>query len=187
MAEVIVRPARGDDIEFMAAMLVEAACWRPGVARPAARELLARPEIGRYITGWPRVGDRSVIAETTITEDDPARSTNAPEGAGVHSPRRIGAAWYRRFGESDPGFGFVACDVPEVTIGVVAGWRGRGVGRALLLALVDAAGADGLRALSLSVEHDNPARRLYTSIGFHPVARGDGTVTMVIDLPARRA
>ncbi|MGW7072581.1 hypothetical protein ACWGII_29645 [Streptomyces sp. NPDC054855] len=44
----------------------------------------------------------------------------------------------RFFTEDEPAYGFVHADIPELAIGVVADWRGRGVGRALLRALADA-------------------------------------------------
>lgn len=45
--------------------------------------------------------------------------------------------------------------------------RGRGVGRAMLEAVLAAAKASGACAVSLEVRHDNaPARHLYASLGF---------------------
>ncbi len=68
-------------------------------------------------------------------------------------------------------------------MGVVPAWRGRGVGGALLDALVDAARDAGSVALSLSVEPDNPARRLYERLGFHRVGEvGGGSLTMLLRL-----
>jgi ribosomal protein S18 acetylase RimI-like enzyme len=66
----------------------------------------------------------------------------------------------------DPGFGFVALDVPELTIGVVAEARGRGIGRRLLERLIADARERGVARLSLSVELDNPAMALYEHLGF---------------------
>ena len=63
--------------------------------------------------------------------------------------------------------------VPEISIGVEAAWRGQGVGRALLVALVARARAEGHAALSLSVDARNaPALALYRSMGF--VDTGEG-------------
>lgn len=51
-------------------------------------------------------------------------------------------------------------------------WRGQGVGRALLLALVDGARARGYRTLRLGTLHDmTTAQALYRSVGFVPIER----------------
>jgi ribosomal protein S18 acetylase RimI-like enzyme len=68
--------------------------------------------------------------------------------------------------DDDHGYGFVATDVPELSIGVTADERGRGVGTALLEELLAQARATGHPAVSLSVETDNPAVRLYERLGF---------------------
>ena len=76
----------------------------------------------------------------------------------------------------DPGYGFVDEGTPEVSLGVRAEARGRGVGTSLLTALVREAGRRGLAALSLSIEPDNPAVRLYERLGFQ-----------IVDQPAARS
>jgi GNAT superfamily N-acetyltransferase len=99
---------------------------------------------------------------------------------------RIGTAWLRFLPEDGPGYGFVAPDVPELTIGVVADWRGRGVGRALLRAIAVEARLAGIRQISLSVERKNFAQKLYLSEGYQIVDSSDkGSDTMVKDLCSR--
>ena len=95
----------------------------------------------------------------------------------------IGAAWLRLMPAHDPGYGFVAPDVPELSIGVVASWRGRGVGRALLRAAAAQARAVGAALISLSVERANQAKVLYEDEGFRVVSSGPAADTMVLDLP----
>ena len=64
------------------------------------------------------------------------------------------------------GHGFVAKDIPELSIAVIASRRHEGIGRRLLVDLIDASVAQGHAALSLSVNDGNPARGLYESVGF---------------------
>jgi ribosomal protein S18 acetylase RimI-like enzyme len=119
----------------------------PPAEPPTVDRVQADPGIAPYLAGWGRTGDAGVVAEIEGTP--------------------VGAAWYRLHEAEHPGYGFVSTDIPEISIGVEAAWRGRGVGRALLEALVDAARAQGHEALSLSVDHRNaPALALYRSIGF---------------------
>lgn len=67
-------------------------------------------------------------------------------------------------------------------MGVFRPWRARGFGRRLLAALILVAHEAGIPALSLSVESDNNAYRLYEDFGFNPVTRASGSITMKLHL-----
>lgn len=142
-------------------MLVAAAFWRPDVPARTSDVVSNDPELAHYVSHWPRPGDLGVVAEA----DQP-----------------VGAAWLRFFTADDPGYGFIDASIPEVSMGVLDPWRGRGVGRRLLVALILAARKTGLPALSLSVETDNYAHELYESCGFQSVTRAGGSVTMRLTL-----
>ncbi len=162
-----LRPATAGDAGFLAQMLVHAVNWDP--ARPPMTHdaVMAEPTLAHYVTGWPRPGDIGVVAER--------------DGAPV------GAAWLRRFDADDPGYGFVADGVPELSIGVDPPHRGRGVGTALCRALLDEAAATGIARVSLSVEHANAARRLYERLGFRTHETRTTDVVMVRDVAAATA
>jgi GNAT superfamily N-acetyltransferase len=145
--------------------LYEAAYWR-GDDGLAVADALATPHLRVYIEGWGRPGDVAVGARDSL---------------GIVG----GAAWFRLFTQADHGYGFVRDGVPEVGIGVQPGWRRRGVGRSLLLRLHTEARALGITQLSLSVEPDNPALRLYESLGYVCSSDAGGAATMVLDLDAR--
>ena len=119
-------------------MLGEAAVWRPDKPTPTGDQVLADPRYAMYLVGWPRDGDFGLVAE----QDGP-----------------VGAAWYRTYTETIHGYGFVAEDVPELSIAVITTRRHEGIGRRLLIGLIDASAARGHPALSLSVNANNPARR----------------------------
>jgi GNAT superfamily N-acetyltransferase len=158
-----VRTVAPEDEPFLWDMGWEATAVDDGM-RALGRDLaLSRPQVGKYLAGWGRPGDAGVVAV---------------DAAG----NRLGAAWYRRFPADDPGYGFVAADIPELSIGVVAAARGQGVGAARLDALLVLARGKGWRALSLSVDRQNPARRLYESKGFHDAGvslPADSSVTLI--------
>jgi ribosomal protein S18 acetylase RimI-like enzyme len=59
-------------------------------------------------------------------------------------------------------------DLRIVDIALLPGFRGRGVGTRLLQPLFDEATAHG-QLVSIHVEQDNPALRLYLRLGFRPV------------------
>jgi ribosomal protein S18 acetylase RimI-like enzyme len=162
----VLRPANAADAPFLTEMLVVAAFWRPDGPVGGPAEVLGRPELAHYVSGWPKPGDSGVIAEA-----------GGP----------VGAAWLRQFSPTDRGFGFVDADTPELSIAVADGWRGRGVGAALLGELVAMAQAGGRTGISLSVERENYAWRLYERFGFEVVDEVGGSFTMLLRLPVRRA
>ncbi len=131
-----------------------AADWNPEAAK-GAEFWHADPTFQKYLAGFPRDTDLGFIAER--------------EG------QDAGAVWSRYFTAADPGYGFVAEDIPELSIGVVAGRRGEGIGRALLNAMLAASPV----SLSLSVEDGNPAQELYRKSGFVPVGRVGNATTML--------
>jgi GNAT superfamily N-acetyltransferase len=154
-----VRDAEAVDRRVLEEMLYEAVHWDPQVPRPAWGATMRRPDVARYIEGFPRGGDAGVVAV-------------------AKSGYCIGAAWYRLFSSAEPSYGFVDEATPELAIGVVRPYRGRGVGSALLEALLRRAAAEGHASLSLSVAEDNPALGLYRRFGFVEVGRQGGAVTM---------
>ncbi len=154
---MVVRRGGVQDLRFLRDMLHHAYYWRergPGVG-PGP--------VALYVKAWGRAGDTAVIA---LSDGFP-----------------VGAAWYRLFRASQPGFGFVDEQTPELAIAVVPNARGKGAGGALLDALLAQARADGHAALSLSVDkHNDGAILLYEKHGFVRIAEDDTSVTMVARL-----
>jgi GNAT superfamily N-acetyltransferase len=160
-----IRPAEAGDADFLGDMLMEAVNWS-SEWKPRSREkAFATPAVSHYIAGWPRDTDLGVIAEV----------------GGQHA----GAAWLRFLPATDPGYGFVAEDIPELTLGVAAAFRRQGLGRALMRAAAGAARAAGITGISLSVERKNFAQRLYLSEGYKIVDSSDAqSDTMLKELSA---
>jgi len=157
-----IRPAIAEDAAFMTMMLVAAMNWSDAHQLSSA-DLLADPQVWNYIADWPRADDHGLIAA---------------DQAGAS----LGACWLRYRPSSSRGFGFLAPDVPELTIGVRAEARRAGVGRALLRDTAKQAQARGTARLSLSVEQGNPAAHLYRSEGWRVVMSDVEADTMVLDL-----
>lgn len=156
----MIRRGGPADVPFLRDMLRHAYYWRWGA--PEADDVPA----SRYVEGWGRPGDAAVIV---LDEGFP-----------------VGAAWYRIFRRNAPGYGFVDESTPELSIAVVPSRRGRGFGDQLLAALMRRAQLEGYEALSLSVEPDNPALKLYERFGFEKVGEGGNAWTMRADLRSRR-
>lgn len=147
------RAMRREDQAFVWDALYHALFVPPG-AQALPRDVLKQPDIQRYAEGWmTRPGDLGVLVESN------------------HVP--IGAAWLRRWTTDDHGYGFVDESVPELSMAVLPGHRGRGLGTQLLERLLEAA-TDSTDAVSLSVSTNNPALRLYQRFDFTPVGAPEG-------------
>jgi GNAT superfamily N-acetyltransferase len=165
-AAFTIRSAGPDDVPFLWDMGWEAVAVDPGMRAMGREAAFALPSVCTYLDGWGRPGDAGVVAID-------------------HEETRLGAAWLRLFPADDPADGFVAAGVPELAIGVAAEARGRGIGRALLDAMLATARGQGYRAVSLSVDRQNPARRLYERAGFRDAGvsdPADSSITMIATL-----
>jgi ribosomal protein S18 acetylase RimI-like enzyme len=154
------RAATADDAAFLDEMLLEAFNWAPDRAAMTLGQIRSDPALAKYAAPWPAAGELGVVAESLA--GDPA-----------------GAAWLRYFPATNPGYGFVAEDVPELTLAVAPDWRGMGLGRLLLDEVATAARTAGIERISLSVERANHAAKLYASAGYEVVGGDADADTMV--------
>lgn len=164
-AEIVVRHGEVSDLPLLWNMLFEAAAVNAEIRSMGKETAISLPQIRKYAEGWGRDGDVAVVAA-------------------VRTGKPLGAAWFRLFAEDDSGYGFVAEDIPEMTIGVIEDARGRGIGSMLMEAILKSAKEEGHRALSLSVESESDAVRLYERYGFKEKgkSRQRGTSkTMLLD------
>ena len=147
----MIRRGSHADVPFMRSMLPHAYGWR-------VNALDAEIPLTRYIDNWGRPGDLALVATET--------------------GHRVGAAWFRVFRTTEPGYGFVDEATPELTISVVPSRRKHGVGQELLDALLAKAREEGHSAVSLSVEHDSPAVKFYERNGFASAGEAAGGLIM---------
>lgn len=150
---VVVRRGGAQDLRFLRDMLHHAYYWkeRQPDAGPGPVQL--------YVKAWGRVGDTAMIA---LLDGFP-----------------VGAAWFRLFKASAPGYGFVDEQTPELAVAVVPNARGKGVGSALLTSLLEQGRAGGYSTLSLSVDrHNEGAIALYEQYGFGQVGASSESLTL---------
>jgi ribosomal protein S18 acetylase RimI-like enzyme len=144
---VEIHPLTLSDQSLLWEMLYHA-IYVPEGTKPPTRAILAEPDIAHYAENWGQEGDMGFKA--------------------LKDGVVVGAAWLRLI----LGYGFVAEDIPELTIAVLSDHRGRGIGTSLLTKLIDEA-AQSFQGISLSVVGDNPAVALYRRLGFE-IVRPDG-------------
>ena len=147
----MLRKGSHADVPFMRSMLPHAYGWR-------VNALDADIPLTRYVDNWGREGDVALIAHET--------------------GNRVGAAWFRLFRASEPGYGFVDEQTPELSIAVVPSRRKHGLGQELLDGLLEQARAAGHSQVSLSVEQDSPAVAFYERNGFTAGGESQGGLVM---------
>ena len=158
---VEIRDLRTDETPFLRDMLYAAIDWNPARELPPRDQLLAFAQLTMFHEGWGRAGDTGLVA--------------------VEDGRLLGLAWYRFFTEEVHGEGYVDEQTPEVAVAVVDGQRGRGIGTTLMEAIHARAREEGVDRISLSVDADNPAKRLYVRLGYLDV-EGDEHGKMILAL-----
>ena len=156
--EYAIRRLRADEHPLLEDFLYLAIFVRPGET-PPGREVIYRPELWLYVDGFgSRRGDIAMAAES--------------EG------RVVGAAWARIMDD----YGHIDDETPSLAISLREDSRGKGVGRRLMTALLAELRREGFARTSLSVQKDNYALKLYSSLGFHAVAEHDEDLIMVCKL-----
>ncbi len=153
MAEqLIIREISKHEIEYLKRALYNALYVHPG-EKEFDRDIVNSSTWSKWYSNWGRGGDHAQVVEV--------------DGAVV------GAAWCRQFSQADGSFGFVSTTIPELTISIEKEYRGRGLGKRLLLNLIARLTALGYPGLSLNLDGRNkPAAALYQALGFNVVRDG---------------
>jgi ribosomal protein S18 acetylase RimI-like enzyme len=157
-------------IEPLAAALADAAAFRGCALRPARREdeeflfALHRSAMRNYVEatwGWDELWQRAHFAKTYAPAQHAVivRTEPSPADIGrISLTRHWRKIWLR-------------------DIELVAAERNRGLGTAIIRALLGLARADG-RVVELLVLKCNPAQQLYARLGFRVVADDGARLTM---------
>ena len=162
MFRYLIRSLLQSDEPMLREMLYHALYVPPG--QPSfPPEVVDEPEIIRYVERWGRAGDRGLAALDAV------------------SVQPVGAVWSRLFSAEEKGYGYLASDIPELSIAVLPEYRNQGIGTSLLKQLISEA-QNEFSALSLSVSADNPAVRLYLRLGFVIAAAQRTSLTMKLRL-----
>lgn len=151
IASFIIRALTPVDESILWKMLYHA-IYVPSGQSPPDRGIIHQPELARYACGWGCQHDSGFIAL--------AQSTGIP----------LGVAWLRLLTGENRGYGYIDDNTPELSIAVLPGYRGQGIGTALLSEIIQSA-RYRYPAVSLSVNSANPACRLYQRLGFQIIKR----------------
>lgn len=147
----VLRPLSEADGELLRTATLTNLNWA-GEQRFTYQDIDGAPEIRHYYCLRPDRGDFGFVAE--------------------QDGLTLGVVWVLFLESSDPGYGFIADRIPELSIAVWSGYRGQGVGRSLITGALDEARGRGIQQISLSVEPGNPSLFLCRGVGFE---RAEGT------------
>lgn len=156
--DATIRNMHSEEYRLLREFLYQAIYLPEGVESPP-RSVVDLPELQVYIAGFgTQPGDYCLIAETEGTI--------------------IGAAWSRIMDD----YGHIDSSTPSLAISLLPEYRGLGIGTRLLNDLLLLLRENGHLRVSLSVQKENPALRLYQRTGFRIVAEKDTEYLMLWDI-----
>ncbi|MDT3359103.1 MAG: GNAT family N-acetyltransferase [Spirochaetota bacterium] len=153
-----LRPLKQEEYSLLEDFLYDA-IFVPVGEEALPRSVLLEPSIQNYYQDFGRAHDYCLVAEQ--------------EG------KLLGAVWARVLSGPVKGYGYVDEHTPELAISVQKEFRGRGIGTALLRAMLDLLQRAGYGQTSLSVQKENPAADLYKRLGFTTLEEKDEDYLML--------
>ncbi len=139
---VQLRPIEMTEIPLLDDFLYEAIFIPEGVPAPP-RSIIDNEELQVYVKDFgKRPDDRCLVAEC--------------------DGKVVGAVWTRIMDD----YGHVADDTPSLAMSLYREYRNRGIGTALLERMLELLRNDGYKQVSLSVQKENYAVRMYRKVGF---------------------
>ena len=158
MGFLIIRPIRNKEIILLTDFLYEAIFQKDG-DNPVPRTIIQEPSLWIYIDEFgTREDDHCLVAEI--------------EG------KIVGAVWVRCI----KAFGHIDKAVPEFAISVYPQYRGRGIGRELMKRMLEYLKTKGYKLVSLAVQKDNYAVKMYRQVGFEVLDENQEDYIMVCKL-----
>ena len=153
-----IRAITPNEYPFLDDFLYDAIFIPEGVT-PPDRSIIQHPELQKYIAHFGREKDDYCL----VAEVDSAL---------------VGAVWVRIIND----YGHVDDDTPSLSISVKAPYRQKGIGTALMQAMLTLLQTKGYKQVSLSVQKANYARKMYLKLGFQIVKTNEEDEIMVCKL-----
>ena len=154
----LIRAMAPDEYGLLEDLLYEAIFVPEGVAAPP-RSILQQPELEVYIAGFGQAKDDHALVA-------------------IVDQRVAGAIWARIMDD----YGHIDDATPSLAMALYPQYRGQGIGTALLLAMLDHLKHAGYAQVSLSVQKDNYALKMYQKAGFVVFDEADSEYRMLCPL-----
>ena len=156
--DCVIRNMEKEEYSLLSDFLYEA-IFVPDGTEPPSKSILNCPELQVYIAGFgTNRYDKALIAEV--------------------DGNIVGVIWARIMND----YGHIDVDTPSLAMSVLKAYRGMGIGTLLLTQMLLAEKTAGYAKLSLSVQKDNYAVKLYRKAGFIAVKETDEEYIMIVNL-----
>lgn len=153
-----IRPIKEDEYNLLSDFLYEAIYIPEGV-EPPPKEVIELPELQEYIKNFGKSKhDIAFVAEV--------------------NKKVIGAVWVRIMND----YGHIDNNTPSLAMSVYKEFRKLGIGSALLNALLVDLKLKGYSKVSLSVQKENYAVKMYKNAGFKIIDENDEEYIMLANL-----
>ncbi|MBQ6439880.1 MAG: GNAT family N-acetyltransferase [Mogibacterium sp.] len=155
---MIYRELKPGEYELLKTFTYEAIFIPEGV-EPPGRSIVELPELSLYYDAFGSgAADYCIVAEDESTV--------------------VGAAWTRIMDD----YGHVDNDTPSLAISVLKEYRGQGIGTQLIQNILEILKYKGYERVSLAVQKDNYAVRMYKRAGFRKMGENDEEYIMMCAL-----
>ncbi len=151
----IIRELKEEEYPILEDFLYEAIFIPEGAEKPP-KTIVEQPELRVYVDGF---GEQ---------KDDAALCAEA-------DGKIVGAVWTRVMDD----YGYIDSETPSLAISLYEEYRSQGTGTALLSGMLDLLKRSGKRKVSLSVQKENYALKMYEKLGFE-VYRDNGEEYIMI-------
>lgn len=155
-----IRKIKSGEYKILDDFLYEAIFIPEGI-KPPPKSIIEKPELQVYIEDFGKKNDYCLVAEI--------------------NSKIIGAVWVRIMDD----YGHIADNIPSLAISLYNEFRGHGIGTALLDSILSLLKSENYEKVSLSVQKENYAYRMYLKAGFEVIDENDEEYIMVCDLKKR--
>ena len=158
MKEYSIREIRMSETPLLEDFLYEAIFIPKGVA-PPPRSIIKNEDLQVYVRDFGQSpDDKCLVAEV--------------------DGKIVGAVWSRIMED----YGHIADGIPSLAISLYKEYRNQGIGTALLQQMIQLLQREGYEKVSLSVQKENYASRMYLKAGFDVLKETEEEYIMVLDL-----
>ena len=154
-ADLIIREMKQEEFHLLANFLYEA-IFVPNGVEPPPKSIIYRPELQVYISDFGKSEHDIALAAEVKGEI-------------------VGVVWVRIMND----YGHIDDKTPSFAISLYKEYRSRGIGTALMKAMLSTLKQRGYKQASLSVQKANFAAELYRKLGFQVVQENEEEYLMV--------